>query len=85
MMQCRFAGGTDGPDSGGRAVVALVARQILRVMWRRYRDVRVRVALLVCGAILLVRRSRIPLVRLLLKGVILAVLIGGVYVIYLTL
>jgi hypothetical protein len=42
-------------------------------------------ALLVCGAILLVRRSRIPLVRLLLKGVILAVLIGGAYVIYLTL
>ena len=42
-------------------------------------------ALLVCGAILLLRRSTSALVRLLLKGVIMAVLIGGAYVIYLTL
>jgi hypothetical protein len=42
-------------------------------------------ALLVCGAILLLRRSTSALVRLLLKGVIVAVLIGGAYVIYLTL
>ena len=41
-------------------------------------------ALLVCGAILLLRRSTSALVRLLLKGVIMAVLIGGAYVIYLT-
>jgi len=43
------------------------------------------VALLVCGAILLLRRSTSALVRLLLKGVILAALIGGAYLIYLML
>jgi hypothetical protein len=42
-------------------------------------------ALLICGAILLLRRSTRPLVRLLLKGLIMAVLIGGAYLIYLTL